>query len=178
MMANNTKVITGVVKLLYPNLFSAKSINGGVERYSSVILIPKNDIATLEAIHKAINMAEENGCKKFGEFFRNGQLKKPLRDGDRETNNSACNGYYFLNAKNTNQPQIVDKKLVPINDSREIYSGVYAKVSLYFYPYNQRGNRGIACGLGNVQKVKEGEPYSLLCSAASEFSIIEDDFLQ
>lgn len=176
-MSKNTKVITGLCRLSYPNLFEAKAINGSIEQFSTVIIIPKTDIETIEAINKAINSAEEAGKKKFGESFGEYALKKPLRDGDRETKTEMYKGSIFLNAKNTNKPQIVDRLLQPITDKKEIYSGVYAKASLYFYPYNKRGNRGIACGLGNIQKVKDGESFGLYCSAASEFTVIDDEIL-
>lgn len=176
-MSKNTKVITGLVRLAYPNLFEAKAINGSIEQFSTVIVISKTDLETIDAINKAIKFAEEAGKKKFGESFVEYALKKPLRDGDKEAKLEMYKGSVFLNAKNTNKPQVVDRKLQTITDKKEIYSGVYAKASLYFYPYNKRGNRGIACGLGNIQKIKDGESFGLYCSAASEFTIIDEEML-
>lgn len=176
-MSKNTKVITGVVRLSFPNVFEAKAINGSAEQFSAVIIIPKTDIETIEDINNAIACAEENGRRKYGESFVEASLRKPLRDGDKDGKTDLYKGSLFLNAKNINKPQVVDGKLQIITDKREIYSGVYAKASLYFYPYNKRGNRGIACGLGNIQKVRDGESFGFYCSAASEFSIIDEDML-
>jgi len=72
----------------------------------------------------------------------------------------------------------VDQHVRPILERSEIYSGVYARVSLSFYAFNSNGNRGIACGLGNIQKVRDGEPLGGRTNAADEFTTLADeDFL-
>ena len=66
----------------------------------------------------------------------------------------------------------------PILDRAEVYSGCYARVSVNFYAFNSNGNRGIACGLGNIQKVRDGEPLGGRSSAADDFATdVDDDFL-
>ena len=59
----------------------------------------------------------------------------------------------FLNANSKQAPQIVDRQVQPILDQSEVYSGCYGRVSITFYAYNSNGNKGIAAGLGNVQKL-------------------------
>ena len=44
-----TKVVTGVVRLSYTNIWEPKSINGGAEKYSVSVIIPKSDTKTLSA---------------------------------------------------------------------------------------------------------------------------------
>ena len=105
-------------------------------------------------------------------------LKLPLRDGDLEREDEAYQGSYFLNANSTTAPQIVDRAVNPILDRGEIYSGCYARVSVNFYAFNSNGNRGIACGLGNIQKVRDGDPLGSRSSAADDFATdLDDDFL-
>ena len=67
----------------------------------------------------------------------------------------------------------------PILDRSEVYSGVYARVSINFYAFNSNGNKGIACGLGNIQKMRDGEPLGSRSDAADDFvgEEDEDDFL-
>lgn len=36
----------------------------------------------------------------------------------------------------------------------EVYSGVYGRASDNLYAFNSSGNKGIACGLNNLQKNK------------------------
>ena len=85
---------------------------------------------------------------------------------------------YFVNANSTTPPQIVDQQVQPILDQNEVYSGCYARVAVTFYAFNSNGNKGIACGLGNIQKVRDGEPLSGHTNAADDFDALEsDDFL-
>lgn len=66
-MKANTKVVTGKeTRLSYFNGWKPISINGGDEKYSTQILIPKDDLKTLSAIEKAVDAAIDNGLAKFG----------------------------------------------------------------------------------------------------------------
>lgn len=175
-----TKVITGTnTRLSYFNGWEPKSINGGAEKYSVSVLIPKDDIATLTKIEQAIDAAIEEGGSKFGGKKPNKvALKTPLRDGDIERDDEAYKEHYFINANSLTQPQIVDMKVQPILNRNEVYSGCYARVSLTFYAFNSNGNKGIACGLGNIQKVRNGEPLGGRSSASDDFTTLaDDDFL-
>lgn len=179
-MTNPTKVITGVVRLSYANVWEPKSINGGKEKYSVSVIIPKSDTKTLEAIEKAVDAAIEDGRGKFGGKIPNkASLKLPLRDGDIDRpDDEAYADSYFVNANSITPPQVVDKDINLILERSEIYSGVYARVSISFYAFNSSGNRGIACGLGNIQKIKDGEPLGGRTDAAVDFATdVDDDFL-
>lgn len=175
-----TKVITGVARLSYANVWEPKSINGGTEKYSVSIIIPKSDTKTLTAINEAIDAAIEEGKGKYGGKLPNkASLKLPLRDGDIDReNDEAYKDSYFLNANSITAPQIVDKDVKPILDRSEVYSGVYARVSINFYAFNTNGNKGVAVGLGNIQKIRDGEPLGGQSSAADDFATeVSDDFL-
>ena len=169
---NNTKVVTGLVRLSYANVWEPKAINGGEPKYSCSVIIPKSDKETIDAIHCAL----KEGIGKFGgKIPPKGALKMPLRDGDTERDDEAYMGCYFVNANSKTAPQIVDKHVRPILDRSEVYSGVYAHVSLSFYAFNTNGNKGIACGLGNIQKVRDGEPLGGRTNASAEFETLDDD---
>ncbi len=182
-MVNNsikTKVITGVnTRLSYFHGWEPVSINGGAEKYGVSVLIPKDDKETLSAVNAAVDAAIEEGIAKFGGKKPNkAAIKLPLRDGDMERDDEAYKGHYFINANSMTAPQIVDRAVKPIMDRSEVYSGCYARVSLNFYAFNSNGNKGVACGLGNIQKIKDGEPLGGKTSAADDFTTLdEDDFL-
>lgn len=178
MVGNKTKVITGVVRFSYANVWEPKSINGSDEKYSVSLIIPKNDTNTIQEIKDAVEVAKQEGKSKFGGKIP-ANLKLPLRDGDIERpEDEAYKDSYFVNANSKDRPQIVDKNVKPILDQSEVYSGCYGRVSITFYAFNSNGNKGIACGLGNIQKIKEGEPLSGRSSASDDFTTEEyDDFL-
>lgn len=161
-MNNPTKVVTGMVRFSYSHVWEPDSIDGDDPKYSVSILIPKNDIATLQEIQRAVQAALEAGKQKLA--GANGQvntaaLKLPLRDGDIErSDDPSYAGCYFMNASSKNRPGIVDAAVKPILNQSEFYSGCYGRASVNFYAFNAKGNKGIACGLNNVQKLQDGEP--------------------
>lgn len=175
MINNKTKVITGMVRFSYANVWEPKSINGGDEKYSVSLIIPKSDTKTIAEIKSAIEAAKEDGKAKFGGKVP-GNIKLPLRDGDIDRpDDEAYSNSYFINANSKDRPQIVDKNVKPILDQGEFYSGCYGKASITFYAFNSNGNKGIAVGLGNLQKISEGEPLSARTRAENEFTTVEDD---
>ena len=175
---NGTKVVTGLdTRLSYVHFLEpAAPRGGGKEKYSASVIIPKSDTKTIEQIEAAIQNAIKSHLEKFGGKMPNmNAIKTPLRDGDTERDDEAYRDSYFLNANSISKPQIVDRHLQPILDPDEIYSGMYARVSLSFYAFNVNGNRGVACGLGNVQKIKDGERFGGKSSASDDFTSLDDD---
>jgi len=180
-----TKVITGKVRLSYVHVFEPQQDDQGNDKYSTAILIPKSDKETLRKIKAAIDAAVELGknSKWGGKVPAN--LKKPLRDGDEERpDDEAYAGHYFLNATSRNKPGIAKPigkgpdgktRFQEITDSTEVYSGCYAKVSLNFYPFDAKGNRGVAAGLNNIVKVQDGDFLGGRASIQDEFADEEFD---
>ncbi|EHB65237.1 DUF2815 family protein [Paenibacillus lactis] len=162
----STKVITGKVRLSYTHVFEPQENDSGDMKYSTAILIPKSDKETLRKIKAAVDAAKELGKSKWGGKIP-ANCKTPLRDGDEERpDDEAYAGHYFLNASSKNKPGVAKPigkdgngktKFQEITDSTEVYSGCYAKVSLNFYPFDAKGNRGVAAGLNNIVKVQDGD---------------------
>lgn len=180
---NPTKVITGVnTRWSYANVWQAKSINGGTPKYSVSLIIPKDDVATVNKVKAAIQAAYEEGESKLKGNGRTvpdlSVIKTPLRDGDTERpDDEAYKNCYFINANSATAPGIVDVDRQPIIDHSEVYSGVYGRASINFYAFNSNGNKGIACGLNNLQKIRDGEPLGGKSRAEDDFADIDDDFL-
>ena len=153
---NNTKVIVPC-RFSYLHCWEPDSVNGGDPKYSVSAIIPKSDTKTINAIKAAIEQAKKDSVSKWGGKVP-ANLKLPLRDGDIDRpDDEAYAGCYFFNANSRQAPQVVDSKVQPILDQSEVYSGCYGKISVTFYGYNSNGNRGIAAGLGNIQKLKDGK---------------------
>lgn len=174
-----TKVVTGEVRLSYAHVWEPSAIEGNEPKYSVSIIIPKTDKETLKAIKEAVEEAKETGKGKWNGKIP-GVLKTPLRDGDVERpDDEAYSGCYFFNASSKNKPGIVDENVHPVLDQSEVYSGCYARVSVNFYAYNANGNKGIAAGLGNIQKLKDGDSLGGSTRAEDDFEAIEcnEDFL-
>lgn len=175
-----TKVVTGMVRLSYAHLHEPHSIDGTDQKYSVSLIIPKSDKKTLKAIQEAIEEAKEYAKHLWGGKVP-ANLKTPLRDGDEERpDDEAYADAYFINANSKRKPELVDLKGNKDLGPDEVYSGCYARVSVNFYGFNVSGNRGIACGLGNVQKLDDGDPLGGFSRAEDDFEFEEyedDDFL-
>lgn len=175
---SDTKVSTPeLVRFSYVNLEVAKCAPGSTEaKFGMSVIIPKSNKKTLKALGVAIKAAVELGKQKHGKVFENEKkLKFPLRDGDDEREDEAYKDSFFLNANAKNRPGMVDRKVQPILDPKEIKSGDWGNVSLNFYPFSVNGNSGIAVGLNHVQKVKDGEPLGSQTNASDEFEEVEFD---
>jgi hypothetical protein len=135
----NTKVVTGEVRLSYANLWEPTSMEEGQKKkYNTALLIPKKDKKTVEKLKAAIEAASLLGKEKFGKSWIPAKLKPCLRDGDEEKpDDENYAGHYFLNAKSAQQPVMVDRKGNRIVDQSEMYSGVYAFLSLNLFPNNK-----------------------------------------
>ena len=180
---NPTKVITGPeTRWSYANVWQPKAIDGGAPKYSVSLIIPKSDTKTIEKVRAAIQAAYDEGQ---GKLKGNGKsvpplssIKTPLRDGDVERpDDEAYANSFFINANSASAPGIVDAACQPIIDTSEVYSGVYGRASINFYAFNSNGNKGIACGLNNLQKIRDGEPLGGKSRAEDDFADLHDDFL-
>lgn len=175
-----TRVVTNTVRASYVHVAQPASVNGSDPKYSMSIILPKEDKETMQLIEQAIDHAIEDGIAKFGgKKPKKSMLKLPVRDGDTDRDDEAYANSFFINCNSKTAPQVVGPDRRPI-DPEEVFSGCYVRVSINFYAFNTNGNKGVACGLGNVQFVKEGESLGgSHISAAADFGEPdeEEDFL-
>ena len=181
-VSNPTKVITGKHTVFsYLNVNEPKApMGGGTPKYSVSLIIPKKDTVTIAKIRAAIKAAYDEGQSKLkgnSKFVPDlVDLKTPLRDGDKERKgDEAYANSYILNANSTTKPGVVDADRNPILDTSELYSGIIGRASINFYAFNSNGNKGIACGLNNLQKLADGTPLGGHSRAEDDFADLDDD---
>lgn len=175
------KVLTCEVRLSYANLIQPRKMNENdpneKAKYSVTLLIPKSEQACVDDIMQSIQAAHNAAINTVW----NGavpQYDPIIHDGDGVRKDGTpygdeCKGHWVINANSVNKPQVVHQsnlnaELAP----QDIYSGMYARVTIRFYGYSNRA-KGIACGLGNVMKTRDGEPLSGGASAAADFAGLE-----
>lgn len=181
-MNNPTQITTGKVRLSFVHLFKPYAfMPGQEEKYSTTVLVPKSDVQTKQAIDNAINAAVEKGIKDRWNGVKPPVLAIPVYDGDgvRPSDGmpfgAECKGHWVFtaSAKVNYPPQVVDQYVQPILNQSEVYSGIYARVCINFYPYAFGGKKGIGIGLGPVQKLADGEPLGgATINAASVFASV------
>lgn len=180
-MYNNvpTKVLTGEVRLSYVNLVAPRANNSdpnATPKYSVTLLIPKTDTAVKQNIDASIEAAAADAQSKIWNGVRPPVLPVPIHDGDGVRENGTpygpeCKGCWVITASSTQKPQVVHQsdintELLP----QDIYSGMYARVTINLFGYNKAGKRGVGCGLGNVMKTRDGEALAGGASAATDFA--------
>ena len=184
-MENTTTVTTGTVRFSFVHLTKPYSFAPGAEeKYSATILVPKSDVATKKKIDAALAAATQIGITKKWGGKKPPVLPIPVYDGDGVRPNGdkfgpECKGHWVFtaSAKQDRKPEIVDANMNAILDPSEIYSGMYGRVNVNFYPYDFAGKKGIGCGLGPVQKLSDGESLGggAISAAAAFGDGFEDD---
>lgn len=177
-MANQqpTNVTTGQVRLSYVHLFQPYAAQKDQEpKFSTTILLPKSDVATMQKINTAIQEAIQQGINSKWNGVRPPIIAIPVHDGDGARPSDGmpfgeeCKGHWVFTASSKQQQAVVDLNIQPILNQTEVYSGMFARVNVNFFPYNTNGKKGIGCGLGPVQKIADGEPLGGRVSAEAAF---------
>lgn len=170
------KVVFGPCRLSYCYLFNKFVPKGddSTGKYMTSVLIPAKEKETLNAINRAIEAAKAQGIASKWGGKEPKKLDMPMHDGN-ERDDEVYADTFYVNAKCSTRPGIVDRHKAPIVDEEEIYSGVWAIVSVTFYPYDSNGKRGVACGLNNVMKFKDDEHLGGRSSAESDFADIDNE---
>ena len=172
----DNKVIFGPCRLSYTHVFEKHSFDGNPEngKYSTNILIPKTETETVAAIKKAIEAAIQTAIVSKWGGKKPKNLSSPLMDGD-EKDDEVYAGHWYLNAKCSTRPNIVDRNKAPIVDEEEIYSGVWAILSVTFFGFDVNVNKGVSCGLNNIMKFKDDEKLGGRTSAENDFADIDNE---
>lgn len=182
---NPTLVRTVEVRLSYAHIFQPYSQDGTSEpKYSAALLLPKTATACYNEIMQAIEAAKQEGIRTTWKGACPPNPPLPIHDGDGVRERSGepygeeCKGCYVISAKSKNKPDIVHQSNIQcLLPEGSVKSGDYAQVTINFYAYDANGNRGIACGLGNIMITRDGEPLGGRSTAASDFADLESSYV-
>lgn len=176
MTTNPTTMTTGEIRFSYLHVFQPYAQAANAEpKYSTTILVPKSDAATKAAIDAAVRAAIDNGVTKCWNGVRPPQPSICVHDGDggRPSDGTPygqeCRGHWVITASSKNPPFVVDANVQPILQQSEVYSGMYGRASITFFPYANSGKKGVGCALNGIQKLRDGEPLSGRVSAEDAF---------
>ena len=148
-MYNNDaqRCLTGEVRLSYANLDKPRQPQGGVgdAKYSATLLIPKTDTATIADFRAAIQAAAQVGAGTLWGGIVPPNLDSIIHDGDGVRPSGIpfgdeCHGCWVITASSKNKPQVVGQDNINVELApQDIYSGMYARVTVRFYPFNTAG---------------------------------------
>ena len=168
-------LVTGKVRFSFMAVFEPRVTPNGDEKYAVTLLIPKSDNVTYQKIMDEINRTLNDSIPNVFNGVRPTNYHIPIYDGDGlrpigEPFGEECKNCWVITAKSNTPPEIVDVNCNPIINKSELYSGCYGRASIRFYAYNQNGNKGIGCGLGNIQKLEDGQPLGGRTTAQEDFA--------
>lgn len=180
-MVNGTQVVTNKCRFNYVHVLEkyASKESNQEPMYSMCVLIPKSDTETLDAVNTAIDNAIDKNISKFGGKKPNknsSSFHNPLRDGDTDrSDHPEYAGCYFINCKSQYKPRVVDRNKRPLETDEQIYSGMYGRVAINFFAFANSGNKGVGAGLGDIQKLEDGERLGGMMSIDALFGDSEGD---
>lgn len=176
MITNPCAVTTGEVRFSYLHVFQPYAQQQGAEpKYSATILLPKADTAAKAAIDTAIRTAIETGVNKRWNGMRPPQPAICVHDGDGGRPSDGmpfgpeCRGHWVFTASCKTPPFVVDANVQPILQQTEVYSGMYGRANVTFFPYANSGKKGVGCALNGIQKLRDGEALGGRISAEDAF---------
>lgn len=179
---NETKVITNECRLSWCHIFEPAPVapNSETKKYSVTLLIPKSDTDTVEKLKEAMANAANRFREKNGQNSLPPKPKRTLHDGDGQKEDGTefgpeCKGMFVLKVSSQTPPGIVDGRGRDITDSREVYSGCWAKASITWAGYSANGNKGLTAYLNGIQKVRDDEPLAGGGFSKSDFDYDEDE---
>lgn len=169
-MAKSEKVMTPEFRAAFVSVFSPTQVNGkGDAKFRLTMVFPKDaDLSDLKRI------AREAAVAKWGDKVGTFALRSPFRDGGEKAHLDGFDeSVVFVTATTTTRPGVVDQGVKPIIDASEFYSGCYARATVNAFAYENSGNRGVSFGLHNVQKLRDGTPFSGRAKPEEDFEAVE-----
>jgi hypothetical protein len=166
------KVTTPEFRVSFPAVFEPSGMQGQEKKYSVTMLFDKKAQATPEykALVALIRHAVE---EKFPDASKRPKgLKNPLRNGSEKEQDGYADTM-FCTARSKTKPGLVDAQLQAIISAEEFYPGCYARATVNAFYYDQAGNKGVGLGLQNIQKLRDGEPFSGRSKAEDDFGAVE-----
>ena len=162
--------MTPEFRVSFPHVFTANQYENNDPKFSVVMLFDKG--TSLKKLKKLVEEAAaekwpKGKPKNFRSPFRDGDDKDPMMDG--------YEGCIYVTASSKQRPGVVDQDVQKIIDEDEFYAGCYARATVTAYAYDVSGNKGVAFGLQNVQKLRDGERFSGRSAAEDDFEAVERD---
>jgi len=163
------KVTTPVARLSFPAIWEPQGFENRdgsktEPKFSVTLLFPRDaDLTAMKALAKAAS--DEKWPKGLPPNFRS-----PFRDGNEKEDTAGYADMIYVKASSSRRPKVVDINVQEILDRDQVYAGCYVRASVNCYCYDQLGNRGVAFGLLNLQKVRDGEAFGITSKPEDDFS--------
>jgi len=171
------------VRLAFPALFEAKTVNGeGAPAFSAAFLMSPDHpaIKTLQAAFE--KMGQEKWGAKWPTIKKTIEAKDAfaLHNGDSKAEYEGYEGNFFVSARNKTRPVVLDRDKSPLVESDgKPYAGCYVNASIELWAQDNNYGKRINASLRGVQFLKDGEAFAGGgVASADEFDDLATDELE
>lgn len=152
------------MRLAFPSLFEAKTVNGeGKPAFSASLLIDPAD-PQVKAINAAIDAtAKEKWGAKADAMLKQMRAadKVCLHDGDLKATYDGFPGMLFISARNPLRPTVLDRDKTPLVEADgKPYAGCYVNVVLELWAQDNNFGKRVNATLMGVQFVDDGDAFT------------------
>ena len=152
------------VRLAFPVLFEAKTVNGeGKPAFSASFLIAPND-SQVKDLNQAIDqVAREKWGAKADTILKQmrAQDKVALHDGDLKANYDGFPGNLYVSARATTRPLVIDKDKSPLTEQDgKPYAGCFVNASIELWAQDNNYGKRVNATLLGVQFVRDGAAFA------------------
>lgn len=157
-------MITSVMIISYPALFTPKPNPSGALKFSCSLLIDKDDKKGVQELFDAVEKAKIKGKESLWNNKIPNFRYEPIRDGDKELANGdktdkVYENKYFVNCSSDTAPGVViatPEGPKPLMDPDQLFAGCFVRADINPFPFKNSGNAGVGWGLNNILLLKEG----------------------
>lgn len=157
------QVLTPEFRTSFASVFTPRAVLGSTDpKYFVTMLFSEKDPAVMKGLENMKALVRTVLTEKFGPDQAKWPkgMRLPFRKGEEKDYEGYGPDVIFVSASSKMKPGLVDQNVQPILDQNEFYSGCYARATVTCYYYDKAGNKGVAFGLRNIQKIRDGEPFS------------------
>jgi hypothetical protein len=167
------------VRLAFPQLFEAKTVNGEGEPAFSASFLLSTDHPAVAELKKAM---EQVGKEKWGAKWPavkkeiEAKDRTALHDGDTKADYAGFPGHLFVSARNKTRPLVIDRDKTPLTqaDGRP-YAGCFVNASIELWCQDNNYGKRINASLRGVQFLRDGDAFAGGGAASDdEFDEIEE----
>lgn len=158
------KVKLNNVRLAFPTLFEAKTVNGeGKPAFSASFLIDPADLQ-VKTLNAAIEqVAKEKWGAKAEMILKQMRAtdKVCLHDGDLKANYDGFPGNLYVSSRSATRPLVIDADKTPLTeqDGRP-YGGCFVNVSIELWPQDNSYGKRVNASLRGVQFFRDGDAFA------------------
>lgn len=151
------------VRLAFPAIFEAKSVQGEEPAFSASLIIPP-DHNQMQDINDAIEaVAREKWGAKAAEMLKAMRAKDNvcLHDGDGKSTYEGFEGNFYISARSKTRPLVLDRDKSPLTQSDgRPYGGCFVNAVLELWAQDNQFGKRVNAQLKGVQFVRDGDAFS------------------